>query len=80
MKLEKESRMPDIEIHIKGSLDSDWSDWFDDLSIRQIAVNETVMSGQVADRSAVYGILSRMSSLGLTLISVNCRDEECDPK
>jgi ABC-2 type transport system ATP-binding protein len=63
--------MPYIEIHFKGSLDASWSDWFQGLLIQPISADETSLSGEVADNSAIYGVLSRMSSLGLTLISLN---------
>ena len=72
--------MTDVEIHIKGCIDAGWSGWFEDLSIHQISSDETVLRGYLADRSAVYGLLSRLSSLGIALISVQCRDEESDQK
>jgi hypothetical protein len=68
--------MPFIEIHFKGSLDASWSDWFQGLQIQSISADETCLSGEVADNSAIYGVLSRMSSLGLALISVKLIDEK----
>lgn len=63
--------MPQVEIVIKGSIDEDWSEYFADLSIEHAVVNETVLRGWLVDKSALYGVLSRLSSLGLTLISVH---------
>jgi hypothetical protein len=68
--------MPHIEIHFKDSIDASWSDWFQGLQIQPVSADETCLSGEVVDNSAVYGVLSRMSSLGLTLISVNLIDEK----
>lgn len=70
--------MPHIEIHFKGKLDSSWSDWFQGLTIQPVSAEETSLSGDVADNSAVYGILSTMSSLGLTLISCTVLPEVCE--
>ena len=36
---------------------------------------ETMICGSLVDKSAVYGVLSRLSILGLTLISVACDEE-----
>jgi hypothetical protein len=60
------------EIHIKGALDPDWSDWFGEMQIRVSSSGDTILTGDLQDKSAVYGIISRLSSLGITLISVNC--------
>ena len=68
--------MPFIEIHIQGNIDPQWSEWFQGLSIRPVSTHETVLSGQLEDKSAVYGVLSRMSSLSLTLISVHCQEKD----
>ncbi len=61
--------MPKIEIYCRGRLDARWSDWFQGLTIEPVAPDRTSLSGEVPDNAAVYGVLSTMSSLGLTLIS-----------
>lgn len=63
-----------IEIYIKGKLDPDWSGWFDEIQIQVDTSGDTLLSGNLPDKSAVYGILSRLSSLGITLISVMCKE------
>jgi hypothetical protein len=62
------------KIHIRGKLDPNWSDWFDGVQIQVDTSGDTLLSGSLPDKSAVYGIISRLSSLGLTLISVTCED------
>lgn len=62
-------------IQIKGNLNPNWSDWFDGLQVRVNNSGDTFLFGDLTDKSAVYGVLSRLSSLGLTLISVTCREE-----
>jgi hypothetical protein len=68
--------MPFIEIHFKGEIDSNWLDWFQGLTIQAISPSEVCLSSEVADNSAIYGILSTMSSLGITLISVSVIDKD----
>ncbi len=58
------------EIVVKDHLDIDWSEWFDGLMIVHNDKDETMLSGQIRDQAALYGILARMRDLGLFLISV----------
>lgn len=57
------------QIHVRGQLDQKWSDWFAGFSITHTN-GETVLTGSVADQSALYGILAKIHDLGLTLIRV----------
>ena len=58
------------QIRVKGSLDREWAGWLDnaDISYEQ---EITVLTCPVADQAALQGLLRRLYSLGLTLISVN---------
>ena len=67
--------MPWIEIYCKERLDASWSDWFGGLTIERVAPDTTSLTGEVIDNAAVYGVLSTLSSLGLTLISCNVSPE-----
>lgn len=58
------------QIRVKGILDPSWSDWFDGFTILSME-DETELTGQVADQSALYGILTKINDLGLSLISVS---------
>jgi hypothetical protein len=57
-------------IRVKGQLGSEWSEWFGGMSITSDETNETILSGQVVDQAALYGILNQIGALGLTLLSV----------
>jgi hypothetical protein len=59
------------EIRVNGHLDSGWADWFSGLKIYNLENGEAVLSGCLPDQAALYGVLNRISNLGLTLISVN---------
>jgi len=63
------------EIKIPGLLDQNWVDWVDNLKIDTETDNEglsvTTLTGAF-DQAALIGLLRRLYSLGLPLISVNC--------
>jgi hypothetical protein len=67
--------MIQTKIHIKGKLDPAWSDWFEDMQIQVDPTGDTVLCGNLLDKSAVYGVISRLSGFGLALISVTCQEE-----
>ncbi len=61
----------DYEITVQGCLDETWSTWFDGLTIRCLDGGKTIMTGQMADQPALYGILKKIRDLGVVLVSVN---------
>lgn len=63
------------EIHIKGRIDPNWSDWFEDMKVLEAPSGTTILCGLLPDKSAIYGVISRLSRLGITLISVTCQEE-----
>jgi hypothetical protein len=58
------------QIRVKGILDPSWSDWFDGFTIIS-SEDETELTGLVADQAALFGMLTKINDLGLTLISVS---------
>jgi hypothetical protein len=58
------------EIRVQGGLASKWSDWFDGFTITPQANGETLLTGPVADQSALHGLLAKIRDLGLPLLSV----------
>ena len=59
------------EIRVENHLSESWTDWFEGLTIHNEPNGETVLSGSFVDQAALFGILTRVDSLNLTLISVN---------
>ncbi len=57
-------------IRVQGQLRSEWSDWFDGMSVKPTEEGETVLQGPVVDQAALHGLLIRVRDLGLVLISV----------
>ena len=57
------------EIRVKGHLDCDLSEWFDNLSITQEPDGITLLSGPFVDQAALYGLLKKLNEYNLPLIS-----------
>jgi hypothetical protein len=51
-------------------LGSQWSDWFEGLSITQEEDGDTLLTGPVVDDAALHGLLKKVRDLGMPLISV----------
>lgn len=58
------------EIRVTEYLDGRWSEWFGGLQVDHSEAGETILSGEMADQPALFGVLGRIRDLGLTLISV----------
>jgi hypothetical protein len=58
------------EIRLLGRLDAHWTAWFDGLTVTENSDGTTVISGPIADLSALHGLLQRVRDLGLPLVSV----------
>jgi hypothetical protein len=58
-------------IRVKGHLSPQWSDWFDGFTIINCEDGEALLSGIILDQAALYGLLNKISNLGLPLLSVN---------
>jgi hypothetical protein len=71
------------QIVVKGHLDSEWSDWFDGLTIALVDNGETILSGPIIDQAALHGVLIKIRDLGLTLLSLTrietSREHKVDP-
>ncbi len=63
--------MRQVEIVVKGQIDTCWSGWFGGFEITHIAGGASSLTGPVRDQAELRGILSRLANLGLELISVN---------
>jgi hypothetical protein len=63
------------QIQVPGELDASWSDWAGGMTIAVESEGEgppvTTLTGTV-DQAALQGLLRRLYSLGLPLISVIC--------
>ena len=67
--------MLEVEIRVKGHIDSQWDEWLEGLTITHRAGAETVLAGRISDQAALYGLITRLRDLGLTLLSIHSTDE-----
>jgi len=58
------------EIRIRGHLSSQWTDWFEGLSITLIE-GDTLLAGPIVDQAALHGLLKKVRDVGLSLVSIN---------
>lgn len=59
------------EIRLQGQLDSQWTGWFEGMSITSSEDGDTLLTGPVVDQAALHGVLKKVRDLGLPLLSVN---------
>jgi hypothetical protein len=61
---------------VKGHLDREWSGWLEKLMITRNNQGETIISGGLRDQVVFYGLLTKLSDMGLLLILVNYMADE----
>lgn len=59
------------QIKVKGHLDQTLAGWFEDLKVCTLDDGDTLLSGALQDQASLHGVLNRINSLGLKLVSVN---------
>ena len=59
------------EIRLKGQLPDRWAGWFGDVVIGLEEDGTTRLTCPVIDQAALHGLLKKVRSLGLPLLSVN---------
>ena len=67
------------EIRVEGLLGDNWMNWFQGLTIRHLEGSQTLLTG-ILDQAMLRGILTKISDLGLNLISVKPLDQDRQEK
>ena len=57
------------EIRLKGHLDGRWAAWFEGMTITLEDDGNTLLTGPVTDQAALYGLLEKLSNVGMQLLS-----------
>ena len=63
--------MQRVEIRVEGHLDQTWAGWLDGFTLAHTEQDETILTGEVKDQAALYGLIAKLRDLGAKLISVN---------
>ncbi len=58
------------QIRVKGQLGSQWSDWFDGLTVLPAQGDETILRGTIVDQAALHGLIGKVRDLALPLLAV----------
>jgi hypothetical protein len=69
--------MQDVEILIKGRIDTHWSEWLGGLEITHIGQDQSQLTGSIADQATLYGVLTKLRDLDLKLVSVELIEGAC---
>ena len=59
------------QLRLRGHLGSQWTDWFEGLTITLEDNGDTLLTGPVVDQAALHGLLKKVRDLGMPLLSVN---------
>jgi hypothetical protein len=79
IKLEwKGYRAMHCHIRIKGHLDPSWQQSLEELHIVHEVNGTSLLSGILKDQAALYGVLLKIRSLSLTLLSLETSEEAED--
>ncbi len=64
------------QIIILNSLDKSWTTYFTGMTITGEAMGMTCLCGEIADQSALHGLLNKIRDLNLKLVSVQLLDSD----
>ena len=61
------------EIFVEGCIPESCANWFEGMSVRFYNKNKTTSIGNLTDQAALIGVLNKIQSLNLVVISVKRR-------
>ena len=64
-----------VVIQIKERINPDWSEWFGELIISHPENGGSELSGPIIDQSSLYGLITRIRDLGLSICYLCCKEE-----
>jgi ABC-2 type transport system ATP-binding protein len=66
------------QIWVKGQLGSQWSEWFDGLTVLPAGGDETILRGTIVDQAALHGLIGKVRDLALPLLAVRREELSLD--
>lgn len=67
--------MQQVMIRIQGCLDPQWAEWFEGFELDSTKPDETLITGNVVDQAALYGLIGKLRDLGVQLLSINFEEK-----
>jgi ABC-2 type transport system ATP-binding protein len=71
-------RSTQYQIRVRGQLGSQWSGWFDGLTMLPAGGDETILRGTIPDQAALHGLIGKVGGLGLPLLGVSREELSLD--
>ena len=71
-------RSTQYQIRVKGQLGSQWSEWFDGLTVLPAGGDETSLRGTIVDQAALHGLIGKVRDLALPLLAVTREELSLD--
>lgn len=68
-KRQRREGQTDVSIRVKERLDPTWTDWLEGLQIAHEADGASRLFGPIQDQPALFGVLTKLGRLHLTLLS-----------
>jgi hypothetical protein len=72
--------VPQVEIYVQGKLDERWVDWLEGFSLTHTEGGETILTSEVQDQAALYGLIAKLRDLGVKLISIHYSESDNLPR
>lgn len=73
--MKTQNTIKNYEIRVKGHLGKNAAIWFEEFQIEYCENGETILRGPIIDQAALFGILTCIRDLGLTLKLVREEDD-----
>jgi len=71
-------RSTQYQIRVKGLLGSQWSEWFDGLTVLPAGDDETILRGTIVDQAALHGLIGKVRNLALPLLAITREELSLD--
>ena len=68
------------QIRIKGHLDHQWADWFENATITLQEDGDTLLTLPVVDQAALHGLLKKIRDLGMPLLTRHRENCNCQSR
>ena len=67
--------MQKVMIRIEGCLDPQWAEWFEGFELHLSHTGETIITGDVVDQTALYGLIGKLRDLGVKLLAIQFEEK-----